>query len=227
VVHAVKTTAVLLAFGTFAAARAEPRIEAGGYAGRTSTTIYQTLSCPSSGDRTVDCVTAAQPHTGGHGLSLGGYIRIAVSRFALVEADVMYAQKGYGGDELVRMHYLELPILLRVDPFAFTRPVRLFGYAGLAPAIDLWCHEEGTRFDNDTRQAVPFSDACGSWSFYPYAPRRFDLGGVVGGGVGVESPWGLIEFHARYVEGLIDNGAWGPGGKTVNKAVYLFAGFGR
>jgi hypothetical protein len=64
VVLAVKTTGVLLALGTFAPARAEPRLEAGGYAGRTSTTIYQTFSCPSSGDRTGDCVTAAEPHTG-------------------------------------------------------------------------------------------------------------------------------------------------------------------
>lgn len=223
---AVRTAVVLLVVGTFGQAGAEPRVEVGGYGGRASTTIYQTFSCPSPVDRVNPCVTAAEPHEGGHGLSIGAYIRYAPLRFLQVEADLMYAQKGYGGDELVRMHYLETPILLRVDPLTLTSPVRLFAYAGLAPAIQLWCHEEGTRFDNETQEAVPFSDACGSWKFYPEAPKRFDIGGVIGGGIGFESPWGLIEFHARYIDGLIDNGAWGEGGKTVNKAFYLFAGFG-
>ena len=201
------------------------RIEVGGYAGGTSTTMHQRFACdpPTSPDDV--CVSSAAPHDGAHGVSLGGYVRYPVFRPLLVEADLTYAQKGYGGSD-VRMHYLEAPILVRVDPYGAWSHARAFGYGGLAPALHLGCHASGMRWDNDTNMAVPYSDPCGQWPFYPRAPNRFDLGLVIGGGIGWESSFGVFELHARYIEGLLDNGTW-DGGTTVNRALYVFAGFGR
>ena len=207
---------------------AGPRVEVGGYVGGTSTTILQTFECPPPATSVDACVTSAEPHDGeARGASVGAYARFAVVRTLQLEANLMYSRKGYAGSSDVRMHYLEAPIMLRLDPLRDRSHARVFAYAGLAPALLLRCHASGTRFDNDTREVVPYSDPCGSWPFYPRAPNRIDLGGVVGGGVGWELPFGMIELHARYIEGLVDNGAWGDGGKTVSKAFYVLAGYGR
>lgn len=205
---------------------AQPRIEVGGYGGGTSTTMHQTFDCPPPSSLTDVCVTGGQPHEGAHGVSVGAYGRCRVLPGLLVEANLMYARKGYDVSPRVRMHYLEAPIMARVDPFAGRSHARVFAYAGLAPALHLWCHASGTRFDNEIHDAVPYSDSCGYWPFYPRAPNRIDLGGVIGGGIGWELSFGVIELHARYIEGLIGNEVW-DGGKTVNKAFYVFAGYGR
>ena len=125
-----------------------------------------------------------------------------------------------------RIHYLDAPILLRIDPLRDESQAHLFGYGGLAPAIHLWCHEQGIRADTQggPLQPVPYSDACGSWDFYPQAPNRFDLGAVVGVGAGWRRSFGTFEIQLRFVHGLIPSGAWGAG---HNEAFSLLFGFGR
>lgn len=223
----VATVVLLVVAAASRSAHARPRMEIGGYAGATSTTIHQSLECSRPPDPVRPCATSAEPSEGAHGVAAGAYLRYSLLPPIALEADVVYAQKGYGGDNPVRMHYLELPILVRVDPFGATGPARPFAVVGIAPAFQLGCHESGIRFDNDAHQPVPYSDACGSWPFLPRAPDRFDLGAVVGGGLGWELSFGVVEVQARYEEGLVDNGAWGTSGKTVNRAFYVLVGYGR
>jgi hypothetical protein len=209
-------------------ADAESRIEVGGYAGGTSTTMTASFDCPPPTSPNDVCVTSAEPHEGAHGVSFGAYARVSLVPTLQVEANLLYAQKGYDVSPEVRMHYLEVPVLLRIDPLRGRSPARVFAYAGLAPSVLVRCTASGTRFDNAAGVPVPFSDACGYWPFYPQTPNRFDLGAVVGGGVGWDFSFGTFELQARYVQGIVDNGTWGEGGVTaVNKAFSVLAGYGR
>jgi hypothetical protein len=227
---AAKVASSVLATIAFAAiaqtAQAQPRFEVGGFGGGTSTSMHESIDCGPVSPPDV-CPTDAYPNEGAHGVAFGAYLRFAVIHAVQLEANLMYAQKGYDIAPMVRMHYLELPVLVRIDPLRDRTPARLFAYTGLAPALSLGCHAEGLRFDNDTNMAVPYSDNCGTYAFYPLAPNRFDLSVVVGGGMGWQFPWGILELQARSVNGLIDNGTWGDGGHTVNTAFYVLAGFGR
>jgi hypothetical protein len=52
-----------------------------------------------------------------------------------------------------------------------------------------------------------------------------DLGVVVGAGVGWKFPFGTVEVQARYTRGLVDTRD-DHGGKTINRTLFLMAGFG-
>jgi hypothetical protein len=141
----------------------------------------------------------------------------------MIEANLLYAWKGYNVDPKVRFHYVEAPLLVRLDPFRGKPPVRLFAYAGVAPAVRVWCSASGVAFDNDTQSTYSYAGSCDD-AVFPPTPSRFDLGGVIGGGVGLD---GMFEIQARFVRSLIDIGGRGEGGKTVNDAFYVLVGVGK
>jgi len=171
-------------------------------------------------------VTRSQPHEGAHGVSLGAYIRYAVIPPVMIEANLLYVQKGYSVAPKVRFHYVEAPLLVRVDPFRGRSPARLFAYGGVAPAVRVWCSASGVAFDNDTHSAYSYSGSCDD-ALFPRTPSRFDLGGVIGGGAGWDFQFGMLEIQGRIVRSLIDIGGRGEGGKTVNDSFYVLVGFGR
>jgi len=207
---------------------AERRIEVGAYGGHTSTSMHEMNNCPPPSEPHEPCPTDGYPHQGAEGVAFGAYGRVAVLPAVEVEVNLLYAQKGFDYSPEVRMHYLESPILVRIDATRDWSPARVFAYAGLAPAVLVSCHAEGLRWESATQMAVPYSDPCGTYSFVPYTPSRFDLSSVLGGGIGFQSPLGVFEIQARYVTGLLDNGTFGDydGHKTVNTGFYVLAGFG-
>ena len=81
------TSGMFVAAALHASAHADPRVEIGGYAGRTSSTIHQTFDCPRTSDPSEVCVSEAWPHEGAHGVSLGAYIRLPIIQAVQVEAN--------------------------------------------------------------------------------------------------------------------------------------------
>ncbi len=200
-------------------------VEVGSYLGGGSTSVFTTYSCPTSTTGEV-CGTSSEPHEGAKGITLGAFGRYAVIPAVMIEANVLYAQKGYDVEPTVRVDYLEAPLLVRVDPLRGRSPARLFAFAGVAPAVRVGCSASGVAFDNAMHTSYAYSGSCDS-APTPPTPSRFDLGGVLGGGVGWTFGFGTLELQARFARSLIDIGGRGGGGTTVNDAFYVLAGFGR
>lgn len=199
-------------------------VEVGGNVGGASTQSYNTGPCPvllrSPAAPADDCVS--NPHNGEQGLVVGVHIRYHLPFAVSVEAGLMYAQKGYNDGNPTILHYLEAPLLVRIDPLAAVSPARVFVVGGLAPAILVACREYGP--------IVGFGDYSGSCTPEPYldrTPDRFDLSGVLGVGLAWQFEFGAIEIEARLVRGLVDVNGWATSGKTVNDATYVLAGFER
>lgn len=219
---------VAIAFGS-SVAHAQPPLEVGAFGGPTSsktltyTCIDHLLGGPCS-------PATLEPHYRETGLSFGAYFRLPVHPVVLLEADVLYAQKGenggpYGTD--ATFHYLELPLLAEIDPVRSWSRARVFGLAGLSPAIRVGCTADGTIFDNDAHMPVHYAGSCGDMPapLNKREPKRFDLGLVVGAGVGWKFPFGTLEIQGRYAHGLIDTSDE-YGDKTINRSFFLVAGFG-
>jgi hypothetical protein len=221
------TRAALLVTGCAVAGAAHADgLEVGGYAGVTRTRMYQTFDCPPPMGGDFDCVSGAFAHARRHGFALGAFARISVLPAMRLQVDVAYVQKGYEVTQpTFHVDYLEAPLLVRFEPTAGHLPVRLFVVAGLAPAVRVRCRDFGDYF-----MVGRYSVACGDYSSFTNppdpirAPDRFDLGGVLGGGIGVELGGSVIEVEFRYERSLIDIGAWGS--NTKNEGAYVLAGWG-
>lgn len=205
-------------------------LEVGGVVGAASTSTSTTGPCPilfPGTEPADDCMST--PGHRGHGAVLGAQLRARVLVPLQVEAGLVYAQKGYNAGSEVLLHYLEAPLLVRFEPFAGATPARAFVYAGIAPAVLVACHAAGQLFVNDAPpHAEMYSGACSSLP--PYAdptPRRVDLSGIVGLGLGWQFGFGAVEIQARLVRGLIDTDGPEVLGKTVNEGRYVLVGFDR
>lgn len=213
-----------------APAVADPsRLDVGGIVGGAATNTSTTGPCPvlrAPAVPTTECTS--NPHEDGQGVVVGAHIRYRVLSTVSVEAGLTYAQKGYDDGNEVRLHYLEAPLLVRVDPFAAISPARVFVVGGLSPAVLLACRESGQIFVNDPpSHAEMYSGSCAPAPYLDRTPDRFDLSGVLGIGVGWELGFGAIEVQARVERGLIDVNGWGSSGKTINHSTYIVAGFDR
>ncbi|NVB78050.1 MAG: PorT family protein [Kofleriaceae bacterium] len=196
-----------------ASARAEV-VEVGGAAGMVTSTMKQTF--PDCSDQ-PDCIESAEAHAPRRGIASGLFVRYPIVRALLVQAELAYVQKGFETTlPSLRVDYLEVPVLLRIDPLRHRLPVRFAFLGGLAPAVRARCRQSGSFFMNGA--GVPYDDRCEDAprvdDMRAY-PARFDLGLVVGATLAVESPIGVFEVEARSERGLVDNGAWGPGGRTA------------
>jgi len=211
-----------------ATAHAEPRVEVGGYGGWSSakTLTYDCTQLLGTGDASCSD-SISEPHNSEGGIALGAYVRYAVHPAVLLEADLLYAQKGENTGTHTTYHYIEAPLLARVDPVRPWSHARVFAYAGLAPAIRIACTTTGMIFDNDTHMPIDYSGSCQSLPvpLNDRVPSFFDLGLVIGAGFGYEISFGTIELQVRYTRGLIDT--QDEGGETINRASYFLVGYGR
>ena len=221
---------VALVTGSSAAVHAQPPFELGGYGGWTSSKplTYECVHLDTGGS----CSSAtSEPHYSKSGFTLGAYVRVPVHPVALVEANLLYAQKGEDGGPngtQTTYHYLGLPLLAEFDPIRFSSHARVFALAGLSPALSVACTVKGPIFDNDTFMTVTYSGSCHDLPppLDKREPKLFDLGLVVGAGVGWEVRGGTVELQARYTRGLVDTRDDNGDGKTINRAVFLILGFG-
>ncbi len=204
--------------------------QAGAYLGGASTNVYNTGPCPvlvrAPSAPADECVS--NPHYDGHGAVLGGYLRYRVLPWLQVEAELTYAQKGYTDGLNVTLHYIEAPLVVRFDPLPQSSPARVFVVGGVAPALLAACHASGPIFINDPPpHQEMYSGSCAVFPYLDWTPRPFDLGVVLGIGVGWQVDFGAFEIQAREERGVIDVDGWETSGKTVNQAMYVVAGFGR
>ena len=208
---------------------AQSPVEVGAYGGLTSSKPL-TFGC-------IDLLlgdpcspSTSMPHYSERGFTGGIYLRVPVHPVALLEADLLYAQKGTNGGPNgthTTHHYVELPLLAEIDPVRSTSHARVFALAGLSPAIRVACTVTGPIFDNDLHMPVDYAGSCEDLPapLDKREPRLFDLGLVIGAGVGWELPFGTVDVQARYTRGLVDTRD-DEGGKTVNRTLFLMAGFG-
>lgn len=210
---------------TTAALASPPPFEVGGIVGGAATNTSNTGPCPvlrAPAAPATECTST--PHSGEQGVVLGAHVRYRVLSTVSVEAGLTYSQKGYNDGNEVRLHYVEAPLLVRIDPFE-AKPARVFLVGGLSPAVMLACRESGQIFMTD--HAETYSGSCAPYPYLDKTPDRFDLSGVVGIGVGWELGFGAIEVQARIERGLIDVNGWDSSGKTINQSMYIVAGFDR
>jgi hypothetical protein len=211
-----------------AVAHAQAPVEVGAYGGVTSskpltyTCIYLLEGAPCSPGR-------SWPHYSERGFTGGAYLRFPAHRVVLLEADLLYAQKGTNGGPNgthTTFHYLELPLLVQVDPIRAKSPGRMFALVGLSPAIRVGCTVTGPIFDNDAHGVVNSSDSCEDLPgpLNEREPKLFDVGLVLGVGIGRQLPFGTVELQARYTRGLIDSRD--DEGKTINRTFFVMFGFG-
>ncbi len=198
---------------------AQSPVEVGGYGGLTS-----------SKTRTTDTAFSSEPHDSKRGLALGAYLRAPVHPGVLLEANLLYAQKGtHGGPNGTHTthHYIELPLLARLDPLHAKPGPRFFAFGGLAPAIRVACTVRGPIFDNTTAMAVDYAGSCADLPgvLSEREPTVFDLSVVVGVGFGWERSFGTVELQARYDRGIIDTRD-GDSATTDSRAFFVMAGVG-
>jgi hypothetical protein len=142
-----------------------------------------------------------------------------------VEANLAYAEKGYWDGLDVRLHYLEMPVLVRIDPFAEASPFRAFGFVGVSPSVLVSCRTSGPLAVDG--EVMTYSGACDDKPIFDPTPHRFDVGAVAGIGLGWAFSFGAFELQARFERGLVDvDGPFGEG-KTANDARYIIGSFGR
>lgn len=202
-------------------------VEVGGAAGALTSTMKQTFpDCGVQGPADV-CIESSEAHAPRHAIAGGLFVRYPIVRALLVQAELAYVQKGFE-TTLPALHadYLELPLLLRIDPLRHQLPVRFAFLGGLAPAVRAHCRQSGSFFMDGA--GVPYDESCedaprvADMRAYP---ARFDLGLVLGAALAVESPIGIFEVEARSERGLVDNGAWGPGGRTAFESFQVRFGY--
>ena len=202
--------------------------EVGGYGGATSSNPV-TFSCVRALLAAEEPCSNAEsnPHYDQAGIMLGAYFRLPLHPAALLEADLLYAQKGLNGGPNATArtdHYLELPLLAEIDLIHWASPARAFALAGLSPAIRVACTAVGTIFDNDLHMAVHYDGSCADLPPpINREPALFDLGFVVGAGIGWEFSFGTVEVQARFTRGLV---TIEDGVRTYNRTVFFMAGFG-
>lgn len=208
-----------------APARAET-IEVGGTVGKLTSTMKQTFpDCGPQGPTDV-CIESAEAHASRRGIATSLFVRYPIVRALLIQAELAYVQKGFEVTQpTFHVDYLELPLLLRIDPLRHQLPVRFAFLGGLAPAVRARCRNSGSFFMDGA--GVPYDEPCADAPSVgmPRYPARFDLGAVVGASIAVDSPIGIFELEARAERGLVDNGAWGPGGRTAFEAFYVRLGY--
>lgn len=203
-----------------ASAHADRAVELGGYAGYTTAKT-----------RTTDDRGYSEPHYSEPGVAIGASLRHELRHGVLIVADLSYTQKGeYGGPNGTHRtyHYLEAPLRVQLDAGrASSSPIRLFIYAGLAPAVRVACTVNGPIFDNDLHMAVHYSGSCASLPVpLNVQPNVFDLGLVVGVGGGWKFRFATIEVEARATQGLVDIEGDG-GSKTINRVFSVLVGVSR
>jgi hypothetical protein len=220
-----------MVFGAFATtAHAEPRMELAGYVGWTSAKT-----------RTYDCarplITGAEscagsysePHYREPGIAVGGSLRYVLHRGILIVADLSYTQKGINGGPNGThrtYHYIEAPLLAQVDAGrASSSAARAFAFAGLAPAVRVGCTMNGPVSLDGSANAVDYYGSCEDLPFKVSVPKVFDLGLVLGLGVGWEFPFATFDVQMRATQGLIDT--QDDGGKTINRVFSILVGVGR
>lgn len=217
---------VLVAVVVLAGTARADELEVGGTVGGLSSTMKQTY--PDCGPQPPgdDCVESLEAHARRRGIATGMFVRYPLVRALLVQAELVYVQKGFEVTQpTFHVDYLELPLLLRIDPLRHQLPVRFAFAGGLAPALRVRCQNSGSFFMAGA--AVPYDEPCEDAPSVgrPMYPARFDLGVVVGASIAFDSTLGIFELEARGERGLIDNGAWGPGGRTAFEAFYVRLGY--
>ncbi len=161
------------------------------------------------------------------GVQVGGFLTYSTENILGFTIEAMYAQKGYRSnyntstntDYVQRLHYVEVPVLLRFffgDDGAKVRPNLFVGpsFNFLAQARQTATNRENTVSNTNTTDY-----------------KAFELGGVLGGGLNIrtmDNQW--LDVNLRFNQGLtnINDSRTEPraGDQYMNSGVLFSVGYG-
>lgn len=167
------------------------------------------------------------------GLAGGGFIRFPFGPLLSLQAELLYAQKGFEiafededlGEFDIGFHldYVEIPLLLRI---ALPTGPMLSPYVLMGPAVAL---------EASCKSKVEFSGLSASVDCDETDPetgisadtKSVDVGAALGGGVAFPMGPGSLSVEGRYTFGLVDiNDIEGADAAEMkNRAWYFLAGF--
>ncbi len=123
------------------------------------------------------------------GLLIGGYLVHPIATNVEFQPELLFSQKGTrvldtSDNAKVSLGYFELPVLLRYNVPVTSPDVHPYFYAGPALAYRASCNISVTTgaITTSGRCASPADNAA------DLTPKRYDLGGVIGGGL-VQDEW--------------------------------------
>ncbi len=178
------------------------RVELGPVLGLALATTYTTYPpCPQvPGEPPNICAGASAADKLRIGVVAGGYARARLGRHVSARAELTYTQKGYAGTHpSLREDYLELPILLRLDPGEGRSGLVLTAGAGVGTLFDCALEDQGGCDYSSMRR-----------------PHVFDPEWLAGLGFRA----GAVELEGRFARSLADTGLE-HGGRTVNQTFFL------
>ena len=148
------------------------------------------------------------------GFQLGAYLTKPLTRNVSLQPELHYIQKGAkaegtatdieGGEVLsaevgIKLAYVEVPLLLRVD--MGSRRLRGFLVAGPAVALRVGCKASVAAL------GLSFEVDCDEDDDDPETPddpfKKYDLGGIVGLGVAGDASGRAVSAQVRYSRGLV------------------------
>jgi hypothetical protein len=193
-------------------AQAQPRTRFGALIGLSSTSITD-ADVGDFGEIGVNAETKRRM-----GFQLGAYLTQALTNSVSFQPEIHYIQKGAkvsvtvtdiegvqttaDAEASVKLAYLEVPLLLRLDMGSEGGSVRPFLLAGPAVALRISCNlglgVEGASFNTDCAES--FEDETESDD--PF--KKFDAGIMVGGGVAGTMGSLPVSLQVRYSYGLIN-----------------------
>jgi len=157
------------------------------------------------------------------GVSPGAYVAFPLSGPVSLEAGIAYAMKGATYDiasmhSAFEMDYLQVPLLLRVG-FLEASPLAPFVRGGVALGYQTSCRLQYFELQTMLRKTCREYDATNSGGSVDR--RRFDVSGVVGGGVSFTTGARRLWVATQYEHGLRKVS---PSLETKNRMLSLLTG---
>jgi len=139
------------------------------------------------------------------GFVAGGTLTLPLTALVSFQPELLYAQKGAKASEsgfsaTIKLDYIEVPLLLRVDVPTTGSTVRPHFYAGPAVAFKARCDLEASGSGIDASQSC--SDAAAEDDGEDV--KSVDAGLVLGGGLGFDLGRQRLNVGARYNLGLLN-----------------------
>jgi hypothetical protein len=165
------------------------------------------------------------------GLVIGGFAQYPVSDLLTIQPELLYSQKGadFSGQVLgetvegsLKLDYLEIPVLLRVNVPAGAPELRPTLHVGPTFAFEVSCKISFSGFgDSGTEDC----DSDGDGGFAEDERRKFDLGLALGGGLDIAFLTGTLMIETRYTLGLQSLDTSSDPGDVKNRAWSITFGY--
>ncbi|HEY7395662.1 MAG TPA: porin family protein [Gemmatimonadaceae bacterium] len=139
------------------------------------------------------------------GFLAGGLVVLPVARNLSFQPEILFATKGVAASDSgiigsMKLQYIEVPVVLRLDIPTSSKGIKPFAYAGPAISLKTGCAIEGSvgGISGSVDCDVISGPDPGDVNFH-----SGDVGGLVGGGLAFDVGGRLLTVGARYEVGFV------------------------